>query len=117
MDYRDLINKEFQRRKELNPKYSLRQFARDLHLRPSHVSDLLKYKKGLSTKNADITARRLGYVGNSVRYFRFLVVAISGRARWEINSAKRALLDPHIAEAKDSERCRFLSPPVWKKSN
>jgi plasmid maintenance system antidote protein VapI len=53
VDYRDVLRKEFLKRRSQNQSYSLRDFARLLNLDASQLSRILHKKSGLSKKNAD----------------------------------------------------------------
>lgn len=48
----DILNHFFDQRRERNPRYSLRSFARDLHLAPGTLSLLLKGKRPLTLEKA-----------------------------------------------------------------
>lgn len=69
MDYRTILKSQLQRRQELNPKYSLRAFAKKLEISPSKISELLSGKKKLSSKRAEIIANRLGLIGKERELF------------------------------------------------
>jgi transcriptional regulator with XRE-family HTH domain len=56
---RDYLAQELLRRKERNPSYSLRSFARDLRLSPSCVSEILNNKRSPSPKNVRKIAEKL----------------------------------------------------------
>jgi plasmid maintenance system antidote protein VapI len=47
-DLRGLIEEEFMRRREKNPKYSLRGYARHLEVDPSLLSKVLRNKRNIS---------------------------------------------------------------------
>lgn len=69
MDYRSILKIQLQRRQELNPKYSLRAFAKKLEISPSKISELLSGKKKLSIKRAENIANRLGLIGKERELF------------------------------------------------
>ncbi|MBY0414798.1 MAG: DUF4423 domain-containing protein [Bdellovibrionales bacterium] len=50
---------EFNKRSKKNERYSLRAFARDIEIAPSHLSTLLKDKSGLSKERAFKIAQKL----------------------------------------------------------
>jgi len=52
-NYIDILNAELEERLAKNNSYSLRAFARDLHISPSRLSEILNRKKGLSEKAAE----------------------------------------------------------------
>ena len=90
-DYRDLLRDEFAARYSRNRVYSLRAFARDLDLRPSHLSDVLKGKLGLSAKSAAEVASALGMSDAEETYFVTLVEASHARSAARRKSAKNRL--------------------------
>ncbi len=59
LNYRDMLNDEFLRRKRRNEKYSLRCFASHLELSPGYLSQLLKSSKKLSVKKAESIIRKM----------------------------------------------------------
>lgn len=91
MDYRDIIKAEFARRLKLKVFYSLRAFAKDLRIKPIHLSYLMSGKRGLSKKNALMVAAALGLKASEREYFRFLVSAQSGRSKAERALASQGL--------------------------
>lgn len=48
VDYREIISDKFAERRAVNPRYSLRAFAKDLKISPSRLSDVLASKGHLS---------------------------------------------------------------------
>jgi len=69
MDYRDILKAQLQRRKELNPRFSLRSFALKLGLAPSKVSEVLSGKKKLSAARLEDLAKRLNLKGKEKEIF------------------------------------------------
>ena len=59
--YRTTLLDELTRRKNKNPSYSLRAYARDLGISSTSLSDVLSAKRNLSRKNALKVAEKLGY--------------------------------------------------------
>lgn len=59
-DYIELINQKFSERKERNPRYSLRSFARQLGLDPGSLSGILRGRRPLSPLRAQQVISRLG---------------------------------------------------------
>jgi uncharacterized protein (TIGR02147 family) len=57
--YHDLINEEFEKRKQINSAYSLRAFARDLGISAPRLSQILNKKQGLSLNAAQNLAQKL----------------------------------------------------------
>lgn len=60
MDYREILKDQLAQRKEMNPKYSLRAFAKKISLSPSKVSEVLSGKKRLGIERAEDIANKLG---------------------------------------------------------
>lgn len=86
-DYRERLREEFAARCARNRHYSLRGFARDLDLRPSHLSDVLKGKLGLSAKSAGQVARAMGMSDAERAHF---VTAVEARHARSPERRKRA---------------------------
>ncbi len=80
MDYRSIIQNEYEARLSFNPNYSLRAFARDIEVSPSQLTDILKSKKGLSTKKALIVANKLGLNEKEALTFKAMVECQHGRS-------------------------------------
>lgn len=59
MSYREIIRSEFEKRRSKNPSYSLRAFARDLHVPVSRLSEVLNGKGGVSLKRGWALAEKL----------------------------------------------------------
>jgi AraC-like DNA-binding protein len=100
LDYAHIIKMEFERRRQKESFYSLRTFAQDLELQPSHLSDLFKGKKGLSKKSAAKIAAKIGLKNFAATKFCFLVSAQSGRSTRERNLARSGLQKKFIKNAK-----------------
>ena len=60
MDLRALLEEEFRRRRERNPKYSLRAFARSMRSHHSTLSRILKRRRRLTAPMTRTLGRRLG---------------------------------------------------------
>lgn len=60
LDYREVLLSEFEHRKERNPSYSLRSYARDLSLSPSRLSEILRGKGDLSASSLMEVGGRIG---------------------------------------------------------
>lgn len=78
-DYRNLLREELAVRCQINPKYSLRAFARDIDLAPSRLSEVLSGKQGLSRQVAEKIGQRLGYNDSERCFFADLVTSIHAR--------------------------------------
>lgn len=59
MDYRDIICESFLHRRRLNPRYSMRAFARDINISASHLSEVLSGKSELSLFKGKAIAKGL----------------------------------------------------------
>ncbi|MBI3542017.1 MAG: TIGR02147 family protein [Deltaproteobacteria bacterium] len=55
------LENEFARRRQANPAYSLRAFARQLELPPGRLSEILSDKRNVTRKVAEKIAERLGF--------------------------------------------------------
>lgn len=73
--YRAILRETLAARKRINPRYSLRAFARDLKMQPSQLSAVLNEKEGISPATAEKISRILGFDGDEAEYFRLLVEA------------------------------------------
>lgn len=78
-DYREILKEELAVRCQINPRYSLRAFARDMELAPSRLSEVLNGKQGLSRPVATRIAMKLGYSGDETDFFCDLVESIHAR--------------------------------------
>ncbi|WP_415062167.1 TIGR02147 family protein [Bdellovibrio sp.] len=79
-DYRDLIVREFRRRQEENPAYSLRAFSKDLELPPTRLSDILNRRSGLSKAYAQKIIPNLKMTRDEEELFLALVELEHGRS-------------------------------------
>ena len=77
--YVDILKGEFERRKLLNPSYSLRAFARDLSMSPPRLSQILSGKHGLSVKAAGEISKKLKLDDESHQWFCDSVGALHAR--------------------------------------
>lgn len=91
MNYIEIIKAEFLKRRATDHNYSLRKFAKDLDLKPMHLSYLLKGQRGLSKKSAQRVALAIGLRAYEAQHFRFQVAAQNGRSVVERNLAKQWL--------------------------
>jgi len=57
----ELLGEEFQQRTFVNPRYSLRSFARQLKVDPSHLAKVLKGKRQVSTRFVEWTGWSLNW--------------------------------------------------------
>lgn len=102
-DYRELLRGEFERRREKNPRYSLRAFARDLKLGPEWLSRIFSGQDGLSRARAQDLCGRLGFDTETTRLFCDMVEARHGRG-----AETRRIAQARV-EASLSQRTRAVS--------
>jgi uncharacterized protein (TIGR02147 family) len=57
--YHDLLDEEFERRKQFNEAYSLRAYARDLGISAPRLSLILKKREGISVEAAEEIAKKI----------------------------------------------------------
>lgn len=79
----EMLTEELSLRKQLNPKYSLRAFARDLNLSPSYISQVLNKKTKLNEKYAYVIVDKLKWEMEKANYFLTLVKALRSDSIFE----------------------------------
>ena len=84
-DFRTTLKHVFEERLNRNSSYSLRNFARDLSVAPSTLSQVLKGKRGISAKRAEKIVKTLGF--NSLESKRFIDQVLAECSRF--SSQKR----------------------------
>jgi uncharacterized protein (TIGR02147 family) len=67
--HQKILSDDLEKRCAKNPSYSLRAFARDLNLSPSHLSGVLAGRYGLSREGATEIAGRLGLSNHETEVF------------------------------------------------
>lgn len=82
-DYRDILKEYLLIRKESNPRYSLRAFAKDLGIPVSNLSNILSGKLGLSKNKAESITEKLNISGLEKNRFIDLVLASDARSKKE----------------------------------
>ncbi len=85
--YREVLKAELTSRCRINPRYSLRAFARDTGLAPSRLSEIFSGKQGLSRDVASKLADRLGYTSDEKSTFCDLVESEHARSKLVRKSA------------------------------
>ena len=113
-DYRHILRLELKRRKALSPKYSMRDFAKDLGLFPSHMSYVLRNKKGLSRKSGRRIARRFAFTSRETQYFSLLVCLKSARSKLERNFARASLARPLHRETRKLLETFVTGKAFWR---
>lgn len=93
MDYREILKHQLQQRQEMNPKYSLRAFAKKLSLSPSKVSEVLSGKKRLGVERAEEIANKLGLSSLEKELF-----VLSARIESSSKKIDRDELAKHVRE-------------------
>ena len=84
------MSEELTRRKRVNPAYSMRAFARDLDLLPSHLSSILKGNRGLSSDRSESVAKAMGLNDSEIESFTDLVDSSDHRSKkMRIGAVKR----------------------------
>lgn len=68
-DFRQYLMQELVRRSRVNPKYSLRAFARSLEIEPSFLSKLLSQKRSMTSSTVKRLAPRLALSPEQVERF------------------------------------------------
>lgn len=61
MNYRTILRDELDKRKQVNPSYSLRAFSRQLKISPAQLSQIISGKRTLTAKNAFRIAEVLNF--------------------------------------------------------
>lgn len=79
--YSDWLNFEFETRKSINPKYSLRAFAKKLEMSPAKLSEVLRKKQGLSQSIASRIAKKLNLSTEEREVFINMVQSLDARSK------------------------------------
>ncbi len=90
-DYREILRRELSRRIKQNPRYSQGAFARDLHLSPARLSEILRGKQGISIPVGLQMTKDLRLSEEERTYFLDLVESIHGRSALARDSARLRL--------------------------
>lgn len=91
LDYREVLRLEFEHRKERNPSYSLRSYARDLGLSPSRLSEILRGKGDLSAQSLMEVGSRIGIPSEEVLALQAAMTLRSGASDEVKRTAERYL--------------------------
>jgi len=90
-NYRQYIQSEFENRRNRNPSYSLRAYARDLKTSPSRLSEAINGKKGISTALASQIAKLLALSESDTEIFLLSVESEHARSKKQKALAKEKL--------------------------
>jgi transcriptional regulator with XRE-family HTH domain len=96
---RMVLESEFARRRRLNPRYSLRAFARSVRIEHSTLSQLLRGKRAITWKSIRGIAGNMRWTGTAVLQlagdpgFRFDSRAIARQLRVSVDEVNVALAD------------------------
>lgn len=110
--YRFFITREFDRRCQKNPSYSLRAFARDLEISVSSLSEILRVQAGLSARAAVRLVAKLRLSEVEAEYFKALVEAEHSRSIIKKKQAKlrlQVLQEQQNFRGFDQEKAKFIS--------
>lgn len=108
-NYQNTLKFELEQRCQRNPSYSLRSFAHALNLKPSHLSCIIKRKKGLSLQSAQHIANVLGLEEEEKHIFCDSVILQHSRKADERMNAKKRL----TARSKNGS-AKFVEPGSYK---
>jgi uncharacterized protein (TIGR02147 family) len=73
LDYRLILLKEFEQRKQRNPAFSLRAFAKKLEVSPAYLSQIFSRKRNLSLNAGSEFARKLRWTAQRRKLFCSLI--------------------------------------------
>ncbi|MBX9769465.1 MAG: TIGR02147 family protein [Bdellovibrionales bacterium] len=85
-DFRALLTRELQHRMRMNSRYSLRAFARDLGVDPSHLSKLLRGHKPITLHFIEEASGLLKLTEDERNYYRDLHLAAKSYALAEVRT-------------------------------
>ena len=91
LSYIHLLRSRLAERQAVNPRYSLRAFARDLGLTPSRVSEILSGKQRLSAEKAAAISQALNLTTREQEIFVLQAAASASRSRQSRRQAQAAL--------------------------
>lgn len=86
--YREILNKEFEKRNLANPRYSWGAFSKQIGLSPSQLHDILKGRHGISRHKAEAVAQRLRLSEVKMALFCTLVESEHARSKKTREQAK-----------------------------
>ncbi len=104
-----VLSFELMCRKDLNASYSLRAFSKQLSIAPSQLSLILKNKKGISVKKAQVVAKALGYDSSKQIWFEHLV-----QKDFSKSPSQRKISKDFIKKYKNGVLTKSVSQPKFK---
>ncbi|MGE0634360.1 MAG: DUF4423 domain-containing protein [Pseudobdellovibrionaceae bacterium] len=108
-DYREALKEEFAERRDRNPSYSLRAYARDLSLPFSRLHEMLSYKKGLSVESAQRIANSLEISSREKDIFMTQIEALHSR-----NRLNRGLAQSRLEKMRREREVSELQEDVFR---
>jgi len=107
--YREALQHAFDQRMRLNPRYSLRAFARDLELSPGFVSQVLSGKRGLNLKSAAEVFKKLGVSATQQRLYSLEIQKHQKRSE-----SKKLLVQKQIETTLQQAQARLIQQEEFK---
>lgn len=111
MTYQAFLKDGFKRRVNMNPRFSLRAYAKQLGLSPSKLSEILTGKKGLSPERAEDVCDRLKLTSHDRELFSLSVRSQHARVRNERTEAKTKLKE--LLAARDLTGGKTKQKNAW----
>jgi transcriptional regulator with XRE-family HTH domain len=111
MKYQDTLKEHLSRRMGMNPRYSLRAFAKALGLEPSKLSEVLSGKKGLSADRAELVCERLRLQGLDRDLFVLSVISQHSRVKKQREDAAKKIKE--LLLSKNSSKERTTQKNAW----
>jgi uncharacterized protein (TIGR02147 family) len=104
---------ELLRRIEKNPHYSLRSFARDLQVAAGWLSEVLRSKKGMSTKMAEKISARIDLTRQEKKLFVLSAEACHSRTSKNRQQAKKRLDALKVTKTFKMTSAAFVEAGAW----
>ena len=105
-----ILKESLQERVAINPRYSLRAFARDLGVSPQQLSNVINQRKGLSEKAAEQIAEKLGFTRQQAKLF-----CASARAAFSRSKIQRGIAQEKLKHLEsETGSVAFLEGDLFK---
>ena len=104
MDYREYLSDAFRKRRQGNPKYSLRAFARDIGVSPSRLSEVMTGKGELSHERGSIIAKKIKLTALETLDFLDRIDAVSAALPAERQAATKRVASRDKNQRKSKRR-------------